>query len=286
MRVARTIPELRAARGAFPRLGLVPTMGFLHAGHMSLVLRARAECGAVAVSIFVNPTQFAPGEDLSRYPRDMPRDLALLEAAGVDLVFAPEPAEIYPPGYASRVEVGPVSEPLEGARRPGHFAGVATVVAKLFNIVTPTRAYFGQKDAQQAAVIRRMARDLDMPLEVVVGETVREPDGLALSSRNVYLSEDDRAAAPVLFRALDRARRLHGGGERDAGALRRAMLSTLASEPRVETDYVSVADPVTLRELDRVDAGALLSLAARIGRTRLIDNVMVGEGAATGPLPR
>ena len=280
MRVARTIPELRAARGAFPRLGLVPTMGFLHAGHMSLVLRARAECGAAAVSIFVNPTQFAPGEDLSRYPRDMPRDLALLEAAGVDLVFAPEPAEVYPAGYASRIEVGPVSKPLEGARRPGHFAGVATVVAKLFNIVAPTRAYFGQKDAQQVAVIRRMARDLDMPLEVVVGETVREPDGLALSSRNVYLSAGDRAAAPVLFRALDRARRLNLGGERDAAALRRAMLATLASEPRVETDYVSVADPVTLRELERVDAGALLSLAARIGRTRLIDNVVVGEGTA------
>lgn len=277
MRVARTIAELRAGRAAFPRLGLVPTMGFLHAGHMSLVRRARAECGAVAVSIFVNPTQFAPTEDLSRYPRDMPRDLALLEDAGVDLVFAPEPAEIYPPGHASRIEVGPVSEPLEGARRPGHFAGVATVVAKLFNIVTPTRAYFGQKDAQQVAVIRRMARDLDMPLEVVVGDTVREPDGLALSSRNVHLSEEDRAAAPALFRALDRARRLHDGGERDAEALRRAMLATLASEPRVETDYVSVAHPVTLRELDRVDAGALLSMAARVGRTRLIDNVVVGE---------
>ena len=229
MQVLTTIAAVRAARPAFPALGLVPTMGFLHAGHMSLVARARVECGAAAVSIFVNPTQFAADEDLSRYPRDMPRDLGMLEAAGVDLVFAPEPAEVYPPGYASRIEVGPVAEPLEGARRPGHFAGVATVVAKLFNIVQPTRAYFGQKDAQQVAVIRRMARDLDMPLDVVVGATVREPDGLAMSSRNVYLSPAERAAAPVLYRALDGARALFARGERDAEALRRHMRAVIAT---------------------------------------------------------
>ena len=276
MRVLRTIAEVRAARAGLPGLGLVPTMGFLHAGHMSLAARARAECGASAVSIFVNPTQFAAGEDLSRYPRDMPRDLAMLDAAGVDLVFTPEPAEIYPPGHASRIEVGPVASPLEGARRPGHFAGVATVVAKLFNIVQPTRAYFGQKDAQQVAVIRRMARDLDMPLDVVVGDTVREPDGLAMSSRNVYLSPAERAAAPVLYRALDAARRSFDGGERDAETLRRAMAGTIASEPGIALDYVSVADGETLEEVGRAGPGCLLSLAARLGRTRLIDNVVLG----------
>lgn len=275
MQVLRTIAAVRAARSAFPTLGLVPTMGFLHAGHMSLVARARAECGASAVSIFVNPTQFAPDEDLSRYPRDMPRDLRLLEAAGVDLVFVPEPAEVYPPGFASRVEVGPVSEPLEGSRRPGHFAGVATVVAKLFNIVGPTRAYFGQKDAQQVAVIRRMARDLDMPLDVVVGETVREPDGLAMSSRNVYLSPAERAAASALFRALTAARQLFEGGERDAEILRRAMLDVIAAEPGIEVDYVSVAEGDSLAEVQSARAGCLVSLAARLGRTRLIDNVVL-----------
>lgn len=282
MRVLDTIEDLRSARRRFAALGLVPTMGFLHAGHISLVERARAECGAVAVSIFVNPTQFAAGEDLSRYPRDLPGDLATLERAGVDLVFTPGPAEIYPAGHASRVDVGPVAEPLEGARRPGHFAGVATVVAKLFNIVGPSRAYFGQKDAQQVAVIRRMARDLDMPVEVVVGATVREADGLALSSRNVYLSPAERAVAPVLFRALDRARRLFDAGERDADALRRAMRDTLAGEPAVAVDYVSAAGLGDLCEVGRAEAGTLLSLAARIGRTRLIDNVVLGE-PATAP---
>ncbi len=277
MRVLRTIAEVRALRPGFARLGLVPTMGFLHAGHMSLVARAQAECGACAVSIFVNPTQFAPNDDLSRYPRDMPRDMRLLGAAGVDLVFAPEPAEVYPPGSTSRIEVGPVSEPLEGARRPGHFAGVATVVAKLFNIVQPTRAYFGQKDAQQVAVIRRMARDLDMPLDVVVGETVREPDGLAMSSRNIYLSPPERAAAPALFGALDIARRMFAGGEGDAETLRRAMRDAVAAEPAIELDYVSVADGETLREVERARAGCLASLAARLGRTRLIDNVVLGR---------
>ena len=273
MRVLLTVGDMRTARGAFGPLGLVPTMGFLHAGHLSLVERAKTECGAVAVSIFVNPTQFGPNEDLARYPRDLPRDLALLEAAGVDLVFTPEPGDIYPPGFATRIEVQRVSEPLEGAARPGHFAGVATVVAKLFNIVQPTRAYFGQKDAQQSVVIRRMARDLDFPVEIVVAATVREADGLALSSRNVYLTPAQRAAAPVLYRALSRAQELFARGERQADALRAEMRRVIASAPGVDIDYVSVADPETLEELDEIGASALASIAARLGRTRLIDNL-------------
>jgi pantoate--beta-alanine ligase len=276
MQVLTTVAEVRAARAAFPTLGLVPTMGYLHAGHISLVEQAKAECGAVAVSIFVNPTQFGPNEDLARYPRDLPRDLHMLEQAGADLVFAPEPAEIYPKGFASRIEVGAVAEPLEGASRPGHFAGVATVVAKLFNIVQPTRAYFGQKDAQQTVVIRRMARDLDMPVEVVIAPTVREPDGLALSSRNVYLTADQRAAAPVLFQALSLVKARFEAGERDANALRTAMREVIATEPGVDIDYVSVADLDTLQELERIESGALVSLAARLGKTRLIDNLLLG----------
>ena len=196
MRVIETVAEMRAARAGIGNLGLVPTMGYLHEGHLSLVTRAKAECDTVAASIFVNPTQFGPAEDLARYPRDLPRDLQLLEAAGVDLVFAPEPAQMYPPGFDTAIAVGGVTDVLEGAVRPGHFAGVATVVAKLFNIVQPTRAYFGQKDAQQAVVIRKLARDLNMPVEVIIAPTVREPDGLALSSRNSYLAPAERAAAP------------------------------------------------------------------------------------------
>ncbi len=280
MQVLETITQVRAARSAFPTLGLVPTMGFLHEGHLSLVRRAKAECGAVAVSIFVNPTQFGPTEDLARYPRDLARDLALLEGAGGDLVFTPSAAEIYPKGFASRIEVEGVTAPLEGAARPGHFAGVATVVAKLFNIVQPTRAYFGQKDAQQAVVISRMAADLDMPVQVVVADTVREADGLALSSRNVYLGPAERAAAPTLFRALSRARALFEGGERDAETLRASVREVIAHEPRFEVDYVSVASPDTLEELGRVGEAALVSLAARLGRTRLIDNVLVGRPRA------
>ncbi|MGC1300742.1 MAG: pantoate--beta-alanine ligase [Caulobacteraceae bacterium] len=278
MQVLETIADVRAARGAFGSLGLVPTMGFLHAGHISLVERAKTECGAVAVSIFVNPTQFGPNEDLDRYPRDLPRDLAMLEAAGADLVFTPQPAEVYPQGFASRVEVGAVAEPLEGASRPGHFAGVATVVAKLFNIVQPTRAYFGQKDAQQSVVIRRMTRDLDLPVEVIIAPTVREADGLAMSSRNAYLTPEQRAAAPVLFRALSRARTRFEAGERDADALRALMREVIAAQPGIEIDYVSLADPQTLQELGRIETGALASLAARLGRTRLIDNLLLGAG--------
>jgi pantoate--beta-alanine ligase len=276
MEVVETIGAMREARARFAGLGLVPTMGFLHEGHLSLVRRAKAECGAAAVTIFVNPTQFAPSEDFGRYPRDLPRDLALLDKAGADLVFTPPPAEMYPPGFATSIDVGAVARPLEGAVRPGHFAGVATVVAKLFNIAQPTRAYFGQKDAQQAAVIRRLARDLDFPLEVVIAATVREPDGLAMSSRNSYLAPDERAAAVVVHRALSAAAAGFAAGVRDAEALRAAMREVLAAEPRAEVDYVSIADLETLEELQRIVAGALASMAVRIGRTRLIDNLLLG----------
>ncbi len=280
MQVLETIAQVRSVRSGFPTLGLVPTMGFLHEGHLSLVRRARAECGAVAVSIFVNPTQFGPDEDLARYPRDLARDLALLEGEGVDVAFTPKPAEIYPKGFASRIEVEGITAPLEGAARPGHFAGVATVVAKLFNIVQPTCAYFGQKDAQQAVVVRRMAADLDIPVRVVVADTVRKADGLALSSRNVYLTPAERAAAPLLYRGLCRAQALFAAGERDGGVLRASVREVIAIEPRFEIDYVSVADPDTLQELERVDGSALVSLAARLGRTRLIDNILLGRTGA------
>jgi len=276
MKILKTIDEVRAARAGLGQLGLVPTMGFLHEGHLSLVRRARAENSASAATIFVNPTQFGPNEDLARYPRDLPRDLALLEGEGVDLVFVPEPAEIYPPGFATAIEIGGVTEPLEGAVRPGHFAGVATVVAKLFNIVQPTRAYFGQKDAQQSVVIRKLVRDLNMPVEVVVAPTVREGDGLALSSRNSYLTAEQRAVAPAIFRALTAARARFEAGERDVGVLRSAARQVLEAEAAFAIDYVSVADAETLRELDTVAGPALVSIAARLGATRLIDNLRLG----------
>jgi len=240
------------------------------------VARARAECAAVAASIFVNPMQFGPNEDLARYPRDLPRDLGLLEAAGVDLVFAPQPSEVYPPGFDTVIEVRGVTDVLEGAVRPGHFAGVATVVAKLFNIVQPTRAYFGQKDAQQSVVIRKLVRDLNLPVEVVVAPTVREPDGLALSSRNSYLTPEERAAAPAIYRALRAAHARFEAGERDAEALRDAMRAVIAAEPLMRIDYVSVADADSLRELTRVQGRALASMAVRLGATRLIDNLLLG----------
>ncbi len=276
MEVCTTVEEFRAKRKPLAgSLGLVPTMGYLHEGHLSLARRARAENDYVAASIFVNPTQFGPREDLARYPRDLPRDLDLLQREGVDLVFAPSADVMYPPGYHTYVVVEEITERLEGLARPGHFRGVATVVAKLLNIVQPTRAYFGQKDAQQVVVIQQMVRDLDFDLEVVVCSTVREADGLAMSSRNVYLNPDERQAATVLYRALQRARQLYAAGERDAGNLRRAMLDLIASEPLARPDYVSVADPRTLVELDRVEGRALASLAVRIGTTRLIDNMLL-----------
>jgi pantoate--beta-alanine ligase len=252
-------------------------MGYLHAGHISLVEMARRECDLVAVSIFVNPTQFGPKEDFSRYPRDTERDLAMLREAGASWVFMPTVEEIYPPGFSTYVQVREVTKRLEGEMRPGHFEGVATVVAKLFNLVQPHRAYFGQKDAQQIVVIKKMVSDLNFPLEIRVGETLREPDGLAMSSRNVYLSPDERQAALVLYRALSMARDLWNRGERRGTILREAMSRTLAAEPLARPDYVSVADPSTLEELD--DSGgtqeALASLAVKIGSTRLIDNMLL-----------
>jgi pantoate--beta-alanine ligase len=254
-------------------------MGYLHAGHISLVELARSQNTVVAVSIFVNPTQFGPKEDFSRYPRDMERDFGMLREAGVNWVFTPSVEEIYPPGFSTYVDVREVTSRLEGEMRPGHFTGVATVVAKLFNLVQPHRAYFGQKDAQQVVVIRKMVEDLSFPLEIVVGPTLREPDGLAMSSRNIYLNPEERQAALVLYRALSAASSLWEQGERRGTTLRDAMSRTLAAEPLARPDYVSVADPRTLQELD--DSGeapqALASLAVRIGKTRLIDNFLLGE---------
>ena len=276
MIVVETLADLRRERRTLTgALGLVPTMGFLHEGHLSLVRRARAENEHTGVSIFVNPTQFGPHEDLASYPRDLDSDLRLLEAEGVGLAWTPTATDIYPDGFQTYVTVDNLAQPLEGARRPGHFRGVATVVAKLFNAFTPDRAYFGQKDAQQARVIRQMAADLDFPLEVVVCPIVRESDGVAMSSRNAYLTPREREAAPALFRALSAAASAYERGVRDGGALRAAMLDLLRAEPLAESDYVSVADPVTLAELQMVERGALLSLAVRVGKTRLIDNLLL-----------
>jgi pantoate--beta-alanine ligase len=271
--VVRTRAALREALEGSPRpIGLVPTMGWLHDGHRALMARSRAENATTVVTIFVNPRQFDDPGDLARYPRDEARDLEACEAEGVDLVFAPPVAEVYPPGFDTLLTVGALSRPLEGAARPGHFDGVATVVAILFGLVGADRAYFGQKDAQQVAIIGRMAADLALPTEVVACPTIREADGLAMSSRNVHLSPAERAAAPVLRRALLAARVAWEGGERSADSLRRRMLATLAAEPLARVDYVSCADATTLAELDRADGPALLSLAVRIGATRLIDN--------------
>ncbi len=276
-RVLRTRAELRAALAEVPRpVGLVPTMGWLHEGHRSLMRRARAEDATAVVTIFVNPRQFGDPTDLERYPRSEARDLAICEEEGVDLVWAPPVEEVYPPGFDTTISVGTVASPLEGAARPGHFDGVATVVAILFSLVGAEHAWFGQKDAQQVMVIRRMALDLALPTEVIACPTVREPDGLALSSRNVHLAAEERAAAPVLHRALVAAREAHVAGERSADALRQLMRDIIATEPLAAIDYVSVADGTTLAELDQVTGSALLSLAVRFGSTRLIDNEPIG----------
>lgn len=270
------LDELRTARRLlYGTVGLVPTMGYLHEGHLSLIHRAREECEHVAVSIFVNPTQFGANEDLSKYPRDLERDLRLIAPLGVDLVWNPTPDTIYPPGYQTWVEVESLTRPLEGAMRPGHFKGVTTVVAKLFNAVQPHRAYFGQKDAQQAAVIRQMVRDLNFPIEIIVCPIVREADGLAMSSRNKYLEGADRQAATVLFRALSAARSAYESGERSAVKLRTVMKDVLAAEPRANPQYVSCADYDTLQELDVIERKSLLSMAVLIGKTRLIDNFVL-----------
>jgi pantoate--beta-alanine ligase len=278
MQTVTTLSELRAARARLPEpVGLVPTMGYLHEGHLSLVRRARAECISVVTSIFVNPTQFGPEEDLSAYPRDLPRDLSLLEAGGVDLVWTPTPEVMYPPSYQTWVAVEEVTQPLEGGMRPGHFRGVTTVVAKLFTGVLPQKAYFGQKDAQQSVVIRQMTRDLNFPIEIVVCPIVRESDGLAMSSRNTYLNSKERQAATVLYRALSTARIAFAGGERDAGRLCDVVSEVIASEPLARLQYISCAHPERLQELDTVADRALLSLAVFVGQTRLIDNVVLGE---------
>ncbi len=278
MRTCDSIAAFRKARAGFKDIGLVPTMGFLHEGHLSLVRRAKAECGTVAVSIFVNPTQFNRTDDLEKYPRDLDRDLSLLAEAGADLVFSPSAEEMYPAGFDAAVQIGGVTEGLEGAARPGHFVGVATVVLKLLNIAQPTRAYFGQKDAQQAAVIRKMVRDLDVPVEIAVAATVREADGLAMSSRNVRLSPEARAAAPVLHRALLAGEALIKAGEKDAKTVRAAICAPIKAEPLAKIDYVSAADADTLKELDAVTGPALLSLAVFFGDVRLIDNLTVDPG--------
>jgi pantoate--beta-alanine ligase len=273
-----TLEELRLERKKLAGpVGLVPTMGYLHQGHLSLVQAARKQCASLVVSIFVNPTQFAPTEDLAAYPRDLPRDLEMLEANGADLVWTPTFDIMYPSGYQTWVIVEEVSKPLEGSFRPNHFRGVSSVVAKLFNAVQPDKAYFGQKDAQQVVVIRRMAQDLNFPLEVVVCPTVREEDGLAMSSRNVYLNSRERLAASVLYRSLQAAQAAYENGERRASCLRQMMLETLAQEPLARPQYVSCANAASLQELEEVNGPALLSMAVFIGQTRLIDNILLGR---------
>ncbi len=275
MKVLKTINEIKQLKLPGP-VGFVPTMGYLHEGHLILVRRAKAENSSVVVSIFVNPTQFGPQEDFKKYPRDPKRDLALLEKEGVDIVFMPVVDEMYPQNFNSWVEVGKIAERLEGASRAGHFRGVATVVARLFNIVQPDRAYFGQKDAQQLLVIKKMVAELNMSLEVVAVPTVREPDGLAMSSRNTYLNPEERKAAVVLYQALTLAQKLWSQGEKDAQVIRRQMKELIQKQPLAHIEYISIADAETLDELDRVSPPALVSLAVKIGRTRLIDNVVVG----------
>jgi pantoate--beta-alanine ligase len=277
MQIVSTLADLRSARLSFSgTVGLVPTMGYLHEGHLSLIRRAREECDHIVVSIFVNPTQFGPNEDLSRYPRDLDRDLSLIEPLGTDLVWMPTAGMMYPDGYQTWVEVEAMTRPLEGAMRPGHFRGVTTVVAKLFNSVQPHKAYFGQKDAQQAAVIHQMTRDLNFPVEIVVCPIIREPDGLAMSSRNVYLDPEQRNAATVLYRSLTGAKEAYERGERDAEKMRGKMKEILAGEPLAQAQYVSCADYDTLEELETVKGKALLSMAVFIGKTRLIDNFVLG----------
>jgi pantoate--beta-alanine ligase len=271
------LSDLRTARLLLPEpLGLVPTMGFLHEGHLSLVRRARYECASVAVTIFVNPTQFGPQDDLEAYPRDLRRDLALLETAGADLVWTPTVEAMYPPDFQTEINVRRISAPLEGAMRPGHFAGVATVVAKLFNALGPQRAYFGQKDAQQVAVLRQMVKDLNFPVEIIVCPIVRELDGLAMSSRNTYLNSEERKAATCLYRGLRAAHSRFEAGERQAESLRREVERVVGAEPLARLQYVSCADPESLEELEGRVEKALLSLAVYIGNTRLIDNITLG----------
>jgi pantoate--beta-alanine ligase len=278
--VVETSAELRAAleaaRAAGAGVGFVPTMGALHAGHRSLLAAARRETGFVVASVFVNPLQFGPTEDLATYPRDRDGDLAVLAAEGADLAFLPSEREMWPAAPQVRLRVGALGERLEGARRPGHLDGVATVVAKLLHLVGPSRAYFGQKDAQQLAVVRRMVADLAFPNEIVACPTVREPDGLAVSSRNAYLSAEERARATVLYRSLEAGRSRFAAGERDPAAIERAAEEPLRGEPAVEPEYVALVEPAGFEPVERAEAGQVLAVAARVGRTRLIDNVILG----------
>lgn len=274
MQVIKSIKETKQARRNLKgSMGFVPTMGYLHEGHLELVRRAKAENDNVAVSIFVNPSQFGPHEDLVSYPRNLQRDLSMLEKSKVDLVFTPEPRGMYPEGFNTWINVEEITSTLEGPARPGHFRGVATIVAKLFNVIEPTRAYFGQKDAQQLAVIQKMVTDLDINVEIVPVPTFREPDGLAMSSRNTYLSPEDRKAASILFKSLKLAQKLHNKGETSAEVIRNEMTALIQSESRAVIDYVSIANITTLKELEIIDGPALVSLAVKIGKTRLIDNI-------------
>ncbi|MBI2831706.1 MAG: pantoate--beta-alanine ligase [Chloroflexi bacterium] len=276
MKVIQTIAEMRKLRQRLLEpVGFVPTMGYLHEGHLTLVRKAKEKNASAVVSIFVNPTQFGPQEDFEKYPRDTERDLAMLKTAKTDAVFMPSAEEMYPANSVTWVDVKKITEHLEGAARPGHFRGVATVVAKLFNIVQPDRAYFGQKDAQQVLVVKRMVADLNMNIEVIAVPTVREPDGLAMSSRNIYLNPEQRKAATVLYRALNHVLELWSEGERNPARLRRHMLDVLRSEPLAVVEYVSVADPETLEEMETAKPGGLVSMAVRVGKTRLIDNMVL-----------
>jgi pantoate--beta-alanine ligase len=277
MRVVESVAEMKLARREMKgTVGFVPTMGYLHPGHLELVRRAKSANPHAVVSIFVNPTQFGPKDDFGAYPRDVPRDLAMLDEGGADVVFLPPASEIYPPHFSTWVDVEKITDRLEGAARPGHFRGVATVCNKLFNMVEPSRAYFGQKDAQQCIVIRRMVADLNMNLEIVIVPTVREPDGLAMSSRNAYLSPAERRAAVVISRSLNLAREMWGQGERDAQRIRLAMTAMIRAEPLVERiDYISLADADTLEERLEIKPPAVISLAVKIGRPRLLDNIIL-----------
>ena len=278
MKITTKLSELRSARASLSGLvGFVPTMGYLHSGHLSLVEAARRDCDRVVVSIFVNPAQFGPEEDLEAYPRNPERDIKLLEEAGVDVLWMPTDEDIYPQDYQTWITVEKVSRPLEGIMRPDHFKGVTTIVAKLFNAVQPHHAYFGQKDAQQVAVIQRMVSDLNFPIKIVVIPIVRADDGLALSSRNAYLNKAERQAALVLYKALNSAKELIDGGEQDADKVRNHMIAVLDSEPLARKEYVSCADPNSLDELELINSQALLSMAVRIGKTRLIDNFLLKD---------
>jgi pantoate--beta-alanine ligase len=276
MKVIKTIAEYRKIRCSLDcPIGFVPTMGYLHEGHISLVREARKKNLSLVVSIFVNPTQFGPKEDFNTYPRDLERDLTLLDDEGVNIIFCPSIVEMYPPGFDCWIEVTQLSNRLEGIARPGHFRGVTTIVAKLLNIINPDRAYFGQKDAQQASIIKKMVSDLNLDLKIVVLPTVRGNDGLAISSRNVYLNKEERKAAKILFKALNIAERLHLNGENDARLICNEMTKIIESEPLASIDYISIADSNTLNELDKIIKPALVSLAVFIGKTRLIDNIIL-----------